>query len=170
MSLYQASIPQFKKMLGNLDKWLDKAVAFAQQKSFDPNVFLVARLAPDQFPFVRQVQVACDVAKGTAARLAGQEPPKHPDTEQTIDELRQRIQTCLSYLDTFSEADFAGAKERSIELYFMPEKVISGTDYLNQLELPNFYFHVTTAYAILRHNGVDLGKRDYIGSLNWRDK
>ena len=170
MSIYEASVPQLKKMLGNLDKWLETAVAHATKKSFDPNVLVAARLAPDQYPLSRQVQSACDGAKFAAARLTGKEAPKHPDTEQTVDELRARIKSCLGYLDTFSAADFASASGRMIELPFLEGKLLSAGDYLNEMVLPNFYFHVTTAYAILRHNGVDVGKRDFIGSLNVRDK
>ncbi len=170
MSLYEASVPQLKKMLTNLDKWLETSVAYAQKKSFDPNVLCQARLAPDQYALTRQVQAACDAAKFAAARLTGREAPKHPDTEQTIDELRARVRTVIAYLDTFSAADFNGAEARLVELPFMEGKVIQGSDYLTELALPNFYFHITTAYAILRHNGVDLGKRDFIGSLNVRDR
>ena len=169
MSFYQATVPQLKKMLNNLDKWLDAAVAHAKAKSFDPGVLLTARLAPDQYSFTRQIQACCDGAKFTAARLAGKEAPKHPDTETTVDELHARIRSVVEYLDTFTEADFAETKGRTIALPFMPGKVITAEDYLNEMALPNFYFHVTTAYAILRHNGVDIGKTAFIGSLNLRD-
>ena len=169
MSLYQASVPQLKKMLNNLDKWLDAAVAYAAKKSFDPAVLLTSRLAPDQYPLTRQIQACCDGAKFTAARLAGKEAPKHPDTETTLEELRARIRSTLEFLDTITEADFADAKGRMIELPFMPGKVLTAADYLNEMALPNFYFHVTTAFAILRHNGVDIGKIAFIGSLNMRD-
>jgi hypothetical protein len=169
MSLYQASVPQLKKMLNNLDKWLDAAVAHATKKSFDPAVLLTARLAPDQYPLTRQIQSCCDGAKFTAARLAGKEAPKHPDTETTLDEIRARIRSTVEFLDTVTEADFADAKERMITLPFMPGKALSAADYLNEMALPNFYFHLTTAYAILRHNGVDVGKIAFIGSLNLRD-
>jgi uncharacterized protein len=170
MSLYEASIPQLKKILNNLDKWLDAAAAHAQKKSFDPSVLLSARLAPDQFSLTRQVQAACDAAKFTGARLAGKEAPKHPDTEQTIDELHQRIRSCVAFLDTITAADFEGASKRVIDLPFMEGKAMLGSDYFNELSLPNFYFHVATAYAILRHNGVALGKRDFLGSLTLRDR
>lgn len=169
MSLYQASVPQFKKMLNNLDKWLDAAVAHATKKSFDPAVLLTSRLAPDQYALTRQIQACCDAAKFATARLAGKEAPKHPDTETTLDELRARIRSTLEFLDTVTEADFADAKGRVIELPFMPGKALVAADYLNEMSLPNFYFHVTTAFAILRHNGVDIGKPAFIGSLNLRD-
>ena len=170
MSLYEASVPQLKKMLDNLGKWLETAASHAQKKSFDPNSLLTARLAPDQYPLVRQIQSACDGAKLAAARLTGKEAPKHADTEQTMDEIRARIHACTAYLDTFKAADFAGAETRTIELPFLEGKVLSGNEYLFAMVLPNFYFHVTTAYAILRHNGVDIGKRDFIGSLDVRDR
>ncbi len=170
MSLYEASVPQMKKMLGNLDRWLEAAVTYAKGKPFDANVLCTARLAPDQYALARQIQAACDAAKFAAARLTGKEAPKHPDTEQTIDELRGRIGAVVAYLDTFSAADFAGAEERRVELSFLEGKVFLGRDYLVEMALPNFYFHVTHAYAILRHNGVPLGKRDYLGALTLHDK
>ena len=170
MSLYQASVPQLKKMLDNADKWLEAAVEHARARSFDPNVLASARLAPDQYPLTRQIQATADSAKFCAARLTGKEAPKHPDTETTMDELRARLQSVIAYLDTFTLADFADSKDRLVELSFMPGKVLSTADYLNEMALPNFYFHVTTAYAILRHNGVPLGKMNFIGSLNLKDK
>jgi hypothetical protein len=169
VSLYESSVPQYAKMLRNLEKWLDKAEAHAQTKKFEPVTLLSARLAPDQYPLVRQIQSACDAAKSGAARLAGQEPPKHPDTEQTWEEIRTRVRTVLAYLETVKPSDFVGAEERVVPLPFMPGKGIVGSDYLVELSLPNFYFHLTTAYAILRHNGVDVGKTDYIGSMKLRD-
>ncbi len=166
MSLYELTIPAFKNTLGQIDKWLDAAVAFAAKKSFDPNVLLIARLAPDQFPLVRQIQSACDTAKFTPARLLAKDPPKHPDTEQTIDELRARIGTVQSYLDTFNAAEFAGAETRHVELSFLQGKHLLGADYVSQMQLPNFYFHASHAYAILRHNGVPLGKTDFLGHIS----
>ena len=170
MSFTYATITQMKKMLGNLDQWLEIGISHAKGKSIEPDVLLNCRLIADMFPLLRQVQSACDVAKFTAAHLAGREAPKHPDTEQTMPEVRARIQTCIQYLDTLSVADFEGSDSRWISLKFMPDKEIVGSDYLLELAIPNFYFHITTAYAILRHNGVDVGKTNYIGSLNWRDK
>jgi hypothetical protein len=167
---YEYAVVQPRKMLANLDKWLEPAAAFAQKKSFDPSTLLTARLAPDQFPLVRQIQSACDSAKLNAARLAGKEAPKHPDTEQTFDEIRKRIQAVLAYLDTLTPADFEGAATRRVELSFLEGKYVLGADYLREMGTPNFYFHVTTTYAILRHNGVDLGKRDYLGGLTLHDK
>ena len=166
MSLYDSTIPQFKKMLQNLDKWLGAAEAFAKKKNFDVNTLTQARLAPDMYPFVRQVQAACDAAKSAAARLIGKEPPSHPDTEQTFEELHARVRKVIAYLEEIPRKDFEGAETREISLPFLEGKKIVGKDYVCELSLPNFYFHVTTAYAILRHAGVDLGKMDYIGSLN----
>jgi hypothetical protein len=167
MSVYPFLL-EMKKLLKNLDGWIDKAVGHATAKKFDPNVLMQSRLAPDQFPFVRQVQAVCDQAKFAAARLAGREPPSHPDTEQTIDDLKQRIATVIAYLDTFSETDFAGVADRTVTTPRWEGKSLTAMNYFIEHSQPNFYFHLTTAYAILRHNGVDVGKRDYIGQLTWR--
>ncbi|HEY4013730.1 MAG TPA: DUF1993 domain-containing protein [Polyangiaceae bacterium] len=170
MSYFHDHVMQMKKMLNQLDGWIDKAVSHAKAKSFDSAVYFTARLAPDQYPFSRQVQAACDNAKFAAARLTGKDPPKHPDTEQTVDDLKARIRTCVAYLDTLRAADFDATEGRLIALPFLEGKVMTSADYLRESSLPNFYFHLTTAYAILRHNGVDVGKRDYIGSLSVRDR
>ncbi|MGA3120737.1 MAG: DUF1993 domain-containing protein [Polyangiaceae bacterium] len=162
------SIRQMNKLLGQLDTWLVKATEYAQKKSFDVNTLLVFRLAPDQYPFVRQVQLSCDHAKFAPARLTGKEAPKHPDDEQTIESLRSRIQSVRTWLDGFSAADLAGAEKRVVTLPRWEGKGLTGEDYLLEYAMPNFYFHVTHAYAILRHNGVDLGKKDYVGQLSLR--
>ena len=143
--------------------------AYAKTKSFEPDVLVTARLAPDQYPLVRQVQSACDSAKFTAAYLAGQKAPSHPDTETTMAQLRARIQACLSYLETVKASDFAGAEQRKVSPAWMQGKWSAANHYLAQVGIPNFYFHVTTAYAILRHNGVALGKVDYIGAFPMND-
>jgi hypothetical protein len=169
MSLFHEIVPPMSKMLGNVDAWLAKGVAHAAAKKFEPAVLLQARLAPDQFPLVRQVQSACDQTKFAAARVSGKEPPKIADTEQTVDELRARIATARAYLETFRPADFEGAESRVIPLFFMPGKAMLAPDYLREYLLPNFYFHTVTTYSILRHNGVDVGKYDYIGGLSLRD-
>ena len=169
MDIYEASVPQFKKMLENLDKWLEACPPYAQKKSFDPSTLLAARLAPDQYPLVRQVQGACDSAKTAAAQLAGKEPPAHPDNEQTIEELRSRIRACVTYLEALDRADFANAETRVIALRAREGKRIDGSAYLIEAALPSFYFHVTAAYEILRHNGLEIGMRDYMGSLPFRD-
>jgi hypothetical protein len=166
MSLYDLTIPQFKNTLSQVEKWLDAAVAYAATKKFDPNVLLTSRLAPDQYPLVRQIQSVCDTAKFTPARLTAKEPPKHPDTELTIDELRTRIHAVLEHLDGFKPADFVGAETRHVELPWLQGKYVLGADYVSQLQLPNFYFHATLAYEILRHNGVPLGKTDFIGQMS----
>jgi hypothetical protein len=165
MNLYDATIPVFTKLLRQADRWLDKAVGFADQKKFDPEVLLGARLAPDQFPLLRQLQAACDQAKFTCAKLAGKDPPSHPDTEQTLPEIRARLRTVIEYLETFKREDFQGAEERPCSHTWMQGKAMRGGDYLDHMALPNLHFHLTTAYAILRHNGVELSKSDYLGSL-----
>ena len=163
------TITQFSKMLQNLDEWLQAGVAYAQKKGFEPNVLAQARLAPDQYPLVQQVQSACDSAKYAAAYLSGQKAPSHPDTETTIEELRKRVQTCRSYLATFKASDFDGADGRAVSPPWMQGQSVPGNRYLTRFAVPNFYFHVTTAYAILRHNGLELGKRDFIGIRSWDD-
>jgi uncharacterized protein len=169
MNLYDATVPVFTKILGGIDKWLDRAVALATAKKFDAGILMQARLAPDQYPFVRQIQSACDQAKFACAKLAGKEPPSHPDTEKTIEELRARIKSTVDYLATFKREDFGGAEERVCRHNWMPEgKAMRGGDYLDHLVLPNLHFHLTTAYAILRHNGVDIGKNDYLVDLPWK--
>lgn len=162
------TLNQMKKMLGQLDKWLESATAFAQKKSFDPNLFVGFRLAPDQFALARQVQSACDTAKLAAARLSGKDAPVHPDTEQTLDELHTRVRSVIAYLDGFSAKDFEGATERTISQPRWEGKVMTGSDYFLEHALPNFFFHLTHTYAILRHNGLDVGKRDYLGPLSLR--
>src|SRR5262249_31316502 len=121
MNLYATTVPQFKRLLQNVERWLDKTIAFADTKKFDPNTLLTARLAPDQFALVRQIQSVCDQCKLTCARITAKEPPKHPDTEQSFDELRKRLHSVIAYLDTFKPADFDGAAERLISLPFFPE-------------------------------------------------
>jgi uncharacterized protein len=168
MNLYDATVPVLSKFLRNLDRWFDKAVAHAEAKKFDPEVFVSLRLAPDQYPLGAQVQTACDAAKYCCAKLAGKEPPSHPDTEKTIPELRARIRTCLGYLETFKREDFDGAEERAVSHSWMGGKTLRGGDYLDHFALPNFHFHLTIAYEILRHNGVALGIMDHLGELPFR--
>lgn len=167
-TMYFETVGQMKKMLGQLDKWLDAAAAFAQKKSFDPNLFLGFRLAPDQFGLARQVQSACDTVKLAAARLAGKQAPVHADTEQTLDELHTRVRSVIAYLDGFSAKDFEGAATRVITQPRWEGKVMTGADYFLEHAVPNFFFHLTHTYAIFRHNGVDIGKRDYLGALSQR--
>jgi hypothetical protein len=167
MSIY-ANVLEMKKLLGQVDVWLTKATAHAAARNFDPNVLLQCRLAPDMFPLVRQVQTACDSAKYAASRAAGKEPPSHADTEQTVDDLRKRIATVTSYLGTFSARDFEGTDTRTVKLPRWEGKSMTATDYFVEHAQPNFFFHLTTAYVILRNNGVDVGKRDYLGALSLR--
>jgi hypothetical protein len=167
--MYLDTLRQMKKQLGQLETWLAAAATFAAEKKFDPNLFLGFRLAPDQFAFARQVQVACDTAKLAAARLTGTEAPKHEDNEQTLEELRTRVRAVVAYLDRFGAKDLDGAATRVVTQPRWNGKVMSGAAYFLEHAVPNFYFHLTTAYAVLRHNGVPLGKRDYLGELSLRD-
>jgi hypothetical protein len=169
-AMYFQIVSEMNKMLGQLDGWLEAATAHAQSRSFDPNNYLSLRLAPDQFPFVRQVQTACDTAKLATARIAGKEAPSHPDTEATMAELRARIASVRGWLDGFSAKDFEEAATRVVSQPRWEGKVLSGADYFVEHAIPNFFFHVTHAYAILRHAGVHLGKKDYLGRLSFRDK
>jgi len=166
--MYDAIFGQMKKQLGQVDKWLDAATTFAKDRSFDPNLFLAVRLAPDQFPFSRQVQSTCDTAKLAASRLTGKEVPSHADTEQTIDELRARVQSVIEILGGLSAKDFEGAATRSITQPRWEGKTMTGADYFVEHALPNFYFHLSHVFAILRHSGVKVGKRDYLGALTQR--
>ncbi len=154
----------FSAMLGNLDKILTKAEADADARKIDLQVFLHDRLAPDMLPFVKQIQIMSDQAKGCASRLAGQEPPKWEDNEQTFADLHRRIARTRDHLESFRREDFHGWETRDIELKY-PNATLAfkGKDYLLTHVVPNFYFHYTTAYLILRHDGVPLGKRDYLG-------
>jgi uncharacterized protein len=163
--LSHAAVTEFSKMLTNLDRFFDKAIATAEAKKFDPEILLLARLAPDQFALARQVQIACDTAKLGASRLTGKAAPSHDDSETTINELRVRIGETIAYLAGFSEADFAGSDARLITQPRWEGKTLTGHQFAHQHMIPNFYFHVAMAYAILRHNGVDLGKRDYLGAM-----
>jgi hypothetical protein len=164
--MYSMSVPVFAKTLGNLSAILDKAAAHAEAKKIDPAVLLAARLYPDMFPLTKQVQVACDFAKGTVARLAGEEPPKYDDNETTIEALKARIARTVDYVQGFQAARFAGAEERDVQMKIRDQTLsFKGLPYLAHMALPNFFFHATTAYDILRHNGVELGKRDFIGAI-----
>lgn len=163
------TIALFRKTLENLEQWMEKASGYAKERSFDVDVLATARLAPDQFSFVQQVQATCDQAKYAAAYLAGKPAPSHPDTEKTFAELRERIRKCTTFLATVHETDLAGADERKVAPPWLGGRWLSGADYLVHVAVPNFFFHATMAYAILRHNGVPLGKIDYIGSLPTRE-
>lgn len=162
-------VVQSAKMLKNLDQWLTKATEHAKNKKVEPDVLVDARLIFDQYPLARQVQAACDNAKYAAAYLSGKQAPSHPDTERTMTELHERIKKVVGYLETFKADDFAGADDRKVSPAFLQGKWLRGVDYLVQMSIPNFHFHVTTAYAILRSNGVELGKVDFIGSIPIKD-
>ena len=169
--IYEFVVPQFTKMLGNLLAILDEAEKYAGEKQFEVGVLLQSRLAPDQFSLMLQLQVACDTAKLGTARLTDTEKdaPVHADTEQTLSEVKARIESVISYLRRFSPEDFATAAQRRISQPRWKGKTLSGQEFLVQHVIPNFYFHVTTAYAILRHNGIGVGKKNYLGDLPFRE-
>ncbi len=164
ISMHSASVPIFTTMLGNLSHFIDKATADAQARKYDTNVLANSRLAPDMLPFTRQVLIACDAAKLCVARIGGIEAPKFEDTETTLPELKARIQKTLDFLATVQAAQLDGTEARDITFAVGRDRTrtMTGEAYLKHWALPNFFFHVTTAYAILRHNGVPLGKTDYL--------
>lgn len=164
ISMYAASAPLFLRMLGNLDQLLEKAEANAKERGFDPNVLVTQRLAPDMRPLSAQIQLASDSAKGAMARLSGGTAPSMPDTEATIADLRTRIDNTIDYVKSVPASAIDGSEEREVVLKFPNgEMKFTGLAYLTGFVIPNFLFHVTTAYAILRHNGVPLGKMDFLG-------
>ena len=164
--MYYAAIKQFIRTLRNLDAILEKAIAYAQARKFDVNNFCSARLFPDMLPFVAQIRVACDHAKNAAANLAGKIPPKHEDTETTMEELRARIAKCVAYLDTFTAKDFEHTSPGMVvKLPNSPGKGLKADEYLWMRQIPNFFFHVSTAYDLLRHGGLEVGKKDLLGPL-----
>lgn len=167
--IYEITVPQFTKMLKNLDAILEKAIPYAEAKKFDVGVLLNARLAPDQFHLIRQVQITCDTAKICVSKLTSKEAPVHDDKETTLPELRSRIADTIAFIKSVSEADFAGAAERRVTTPRWDGKYLMGHEYLTQHSLPNFYFHMTVAYEILRHNGLDIGKKDYLGPLPFQN-
>ena len=164
--MYTLSAPVFVRMLRNLETVLDKGAAYATARKIDPAVLVNARLFPDMFPLSAQVRIAGDFAKGAVARLTGNEPPKYEDNEATFDDLKARIAKTIAYVESFGPEQFADAATRTVTMKMRGEdKSFDGTTYLANIVLPNFYFHITTAYDILRHNGVELGKRDFIGPV-----
>jgi len=166
-SISQATLPALEIGLNALSAVLDKAAAFAAAKKIDPSVLLNSRLAPDMFPLARQVQIATDLAKNGASRLAGLEPPRYEDTETTIEELKARIAKTVAHLKTLDpkKIDAAGDRELTFPLGPVNKGQMKADDYLNHFVLPNVYFHLTAAYAILRHCGVDIGKQDFLGAI-----
>jgi uncharacterized protein len=165
-TMYHDIVSQCGQSLAQLLTCLDKAEQHAAAKKFDASVLMTSRLAPDMQPLTYQVQSACDYVKAAAAWLSGQTPPKHADNERTIDELRARVRKTAAFVDSVTEAQYANASERQVKLSWAPGKVIGGKDYLLQMTIPNTYFHIAMAYAILRHNGVDIGKQDFLGPIN----
>ena len=164
ISMSETLVPTANRMLGNLSRFLDKAAAFAEAKKIEPSVLLNARLAPDMFALARQVQIACDMVKGAAARLSGSEIPKFEDNETTIAELKARVAKTLAFVNGIDAARYAGSEDRDVTLQLRSgDRHFKGLNYLRDFVLPNTYFHVTAAYLILRHNGVELGKNDFIG-------
>ena len=166
ISMYQASVPVFTRMLNNLATILEKAAAHAEAKKIDPAVFTNDRLYPDMLPLARQIMIASDTAKGGAARLAGVEPPSYEDNETTFPELIERLRKTIAYLNTLKPAQIDGSEKKTITLKTRNDTLtFEGMTFLLNRALPNLYFHVSTAYAILRHNGVDIGKKDYLGKF-----
>ncbi|WP_437735065.1 DUF1993 domain-containing protein [Sorangium sp. So ce1335] len=164
ISMYQASVPVLVRMLGNLASILTKAVAYAEAKKIEPRVLLDARLAPDMLSLTRQVQIATDTAKGCGARLAGVDVPKYEDNEASFDELQARIAKTVAFLNGLRREQIDGSEDRDVTIPTRGQALqFKGLPYLLNFVLPNFYFHVTTAYAILRHNGLDVGKMDFLG-------
>ena len=166
ITMHTASVPVFIRMLGNLGTWLDKAEAHAQAKKFDPAVYLGARLAPDMLPFTKQIQIACDGAKFGVSRLAGIEAPKFDDSEASITDLRERVRVTVAFIQSVPASKIDGTEDKDVTI---PRRdgpmTLKGEVYLKHYVMPNFYFHLTMAYALLRHNGVELGKADYLGAL-----
>lgn len=166
--IYDLTAVQFAKVLGNLETILTKAAGFADGKKVEFDVLLQSRLAPDQFNLLRQIQIATDTAKLGVVRLTGKEAPSHDDKEKSLPELKARLQSVIAYLNTVGAKDFQGCEEKKITTPRWEAKYMNGYDFAIQHVIPNFYFHVTTAYSILRHNGVDIGKNDYLGKLPFK--
>lgn len=166
--LFDMTVPQFTKTLHNLNLILDKADAYATEKKFESEVLMNARLAPDMLNFIRQIQIACDTAKFCASRVTGKDAPSHDDSEKTLADCKKRIQSTINYLEGFSAKDFSGAETKHVTTPRWEGKYLTGSEYILHHAVPNFYFHVTTAYAILRHNGVNIGKKDYLGEIPYK--
>ncbi|ARU88222.1 DUF1993 family protein [Pseudomonas sp. M30-35] len=166
LSMYQASVPVFVRMLSNLDAILDKALVHAEAEGFDPSVLVSARLAPDMFDMARQIQIATDAAKGCVARLAGVDVPSYADTETSFAQLKQRIAKTAAFVESFNAEQIDGSEDKIINIKLPSRELsFSGQMFLLHFALPNFYFHISTCYAILRHNGVKIGKMDYLGAV-----
>lgn len=168
--MFHSIVQQYARALKNLDALIHKAVTHAEARKFDPNNFCALRLAPDMFTFTKQVQTACDVAKASAASLAGKEAPKYEDDEKTMQDLRGRVSKTVAYLETFKEQDFANTKpDTKVRIPFPAHKGMIALEAALQRSMPNFCFHMSAAYIILRHSGVEIGKADYLGPLNTFD-
>jgi hypothetical protein len=166
--IYELTVTQFSKMLKNLDLILEKSAQYAEAKKIEVDVLLQSRLAPDQFNLIRQIQIACDSAKIGVAKLTAKDAPVHDDKEITLPQLRRRISDTIAFISSVSEKDFAGANEKRITTPRWEGKSLSGYEYLIQHTMPNVYFHITVAYEILRHNGLEIGKKDYLGPLPFK--
>jgi hypothetical protein len=166
--MFYRAVAQMTQNLRTVETWLDKAEQHVATKKIDVSVLLSGRLAPDMKDFIYQVQSACDYVKAAAAWLSGQEPPKHEDNEQTIDEIRARVRKTVAFAEGVKESQYVGAGERKVRMSWAPPgTVLVGEDYLVQMAIPNVYFHLSMAYAILRHSGVDVGKMDFLGCIHW---
>src|SRR4030088_3639041 len=165
--MYYQVISQCTQSLKNLEACLDKAEQHAAAKKLDVGVLMTSRLAPDMQHFTYQIQSACDYVKAAAAWLSGQTPPKHEDNEQTLEELRARVRKTVDFAESVHQAQYEGAEERKVSLSWVPGKVIGGEDYLLQITIPNVYFHIAMTYAVLRNGGVDVGKMDFLGPMNF---
>ena len=166
--LYELTVPQSIKMLKNLNTILGKAALHAETKKFDVQVLLNSRLAPDQLPLTKQIQIATDTVKLCASRLTGMDAPMHDDKETTLPELTSRIESVIQYLGKFSAKDFVGAEDKKISQPRWEGKYLTGTEFALQHAIPNMYFHITTAYSILRHNGIEIGKNDFLGEMPYK--
>lgn len=165
---FEMTVPVMIKTLHNLSTMIDKSAKYAESKKFEADVLLNSRLAPDQFNFLRQVQIACDTAKLGISRLTGKDAPVHDDSEKTLPEVKARLESVIGYLKKFTAEDFKEAATKKVTTPRWEAKYLTGDDYMAHHVIPNFYFHVTTAYAILRHNGVEIGKKDYLGELPFK--
>lgn len=164
MSMYQASVPVFIRFLNNLDRILDKGAAYATSKKIDPSVLVGDRLFPDMYTLIQQVQIATDISRIGVSRLTGVKPPSFEDNETTFEQLQDRIRRAIAYLETIAPAQVDGSEDKSVTYNFQGNSItLLGIEYLQKSVLPVFFFHVTTAYNILRHNGVEIGKKDYLG-------
>ena len=166
--IYDLTVTQFIKMLHNLSSLLDKGAQYADSKKFEMDILLQSRLAPDQFNLIRQIQITCDTAKLCASRLTTKEAPAHPDTEKTLTEVKARISSVISYLNTLTPSDYKESSARHISQPRWEGQYLTGEEFVLNHAIPNFYFHLATAYAILRHNGVEVGKKDFLGTMPFK--